>query len=261
MTVVEQFDADIDLLDSEKAAQEGRQYHSAQAPIGIRHQGTEFEEKRVGENYEQFYTRGGWSYDLDVERAFLVHRILRPLGITPGSKILELGCGTGKHAQLLHSLGMQVTAIDLSAAGIEQARKQPGVDFRCVDAAEFLRNCDTQFDMVFARGMAWFHYELEPGVPSRSGVDIDASMISLMKVVKPGGLFVLQICTNFTGELTSPVEKGGVRNHSWEQSVNFMNQYGQLAMITDWHGVPLPDSAAALKSGCGLIAATRKIVS
>lgn len=40
--------------------------------------------------------------------------IAKQLGLKPGSRILDVGCGRGRHAVAFHDLGFQVTAIDLS---------------------------------------------------------------------------------------------------------------------------------------------------
>ncbi len=41
--------------------------------------------------------------------------------VTPGSRVLDLGCGTGELARVLAGAGMQVTACDISAAMLHQA--------------------------------------------------------------------------------------------------------------------------------------------
>jgi hypothetical protein len=86
-----------------------RHITQVQAPVGIKLQDEDFLQKRASETYEEFYSRGGWSYDPDIERAFLHHRILLPLALRSGSRILEIGWGTGLHSRLLAELGMQVT--------------------------------------------------------------------------------------------------------------------------------------------------------
>jgi SAM-dependent methyltransferase len=158
----------------------GKLYHAGAAPIGIKLEGQDFLQKRASENYEQFYGRGGWTYDADVECAFRFRRILRPLGIRPKSRILELGCGVGLHSRLLADLGMSVTGVDVSPAGIKKARQYEckEVEFHFSDAADFLKSAKTKYAVVFARGMSWFHYELEPGT-NRHGVNIDDNMIGI----------------------------------------------------------------------------------
>ena len=41
-------------------------------------------------------------------------------------RVFEVGCGNGATAARLNELGYEVTAIDVSQSGIEQAKKRPG---------------------------------------------------------------------------------------------------------------------------------------
>jgi SAM-dependent methyltransferase len=59
-------------------------------------------------------------------------------GIAPGSRILDVCCGTGRLACLLSLRGYRVTGIDDSAAMIEHARENaPTAEFRVCDATHF----------------------------------------------------------------------------------------------------------------------------
>jgi 2-polyprenyl-3-methyl-5-hydroxy-6-metoxy-1,4-benzoquinol methylase len=52
-----------------------------------------------------------------------VNFLLRELNLTPGSSILDMGCGTGRHAIELARRGYQVTGVDLSSGMLSQAEK------------------------------------------------------------------------------------------------------------------------------------------
>lgn len=49
--------------------------------------------------------------------------VLRMLGLEPGQRILDLGCGTGRHSVALAGLGLEVVGLDLSETLLEQARQ------------------------------------------------------------------------------------------------------------------------------------------
>src|SRR5690242_9664115 len=48
------------------------------------------------------------------------------LGDVRRLRVLDVGCGTGRHALRLAQAGAYVTAIDFSAAMLEQAKRKPG---------------------------------------------------------------------------------------------------------------------------------------
>lgn len=52
------------------------------------------------------------------EAEVLVRNLVRKLDLAPGSKVLDLPCGKGRHAVVLEECGMDVTAADLSEENI-----------------------------------------------------------------------------------------------------------------------------------------------
>jgi malonyl-CoA O-methyltransferase len=52
----------------------------------------------------------------------------RRLGNVAGLEVLDVGCGTGRHALRLAALGAKVTAIDFSTGMLAKARSKPGAD-------------------------------------------------------------------------------------------------------------------------------------
>jgi len=71
------------------------------------------------------------------------------LGVSDGGRVLDLGCGTGRHSVGLARLGYRVTGVDVSAGMLEVARQratQAGatVEWVCANATEFVR--EAQFD-------------------------------------------------------------------------------------------------------------------
>lgn len=73
------------------------------------------------------------------------------LDLKPGARILDLGCGTGRHSIELAKRGYAPTGVDISPGMLEVARKNAAeagveIDFIEVDAAEF--RTDLPFDHV-----------------------------------------------------------------------------------------------------------------
>jgi cyclopropane fatty-acyl-phospholipid synthase-like methyltransferase len=96
-----------------------------------------------------------------------------------------VGCGTGEHALLAASLGLEATGIDLAAAAIERAGEkavQRGLEARFVVGSVLdLAGLDGQFDTVLDSGL--FHV-LEDD-DRRVFVD------GLRAVLRPGGRYFL----------------------------------------------------------------------
>jgi tellurite methyltransferase len=75
--------------------------------------------------------------------------------LTAGSRILDIGCGDGRHALFLAKKGFDVTAIDLSTAGIKklsQLAKRSGVSIntQVVDMRRF--EFTSSYDVIIAHG-------------------------------------------------------------------------------------------------------------
>lgn len=67
-----------------------------------------------------------------------VDRLVRDGVVGPGTRVLDLGCGPGRYAELLASAGCRVTGVDLSARSIDYARRRAvelglDIDYRVQD--------------------------------------------------------------------------------------------------------------------------------
>ena len=104
-------------------------------------------------------------------------------GIAPESlQILEVGTGPGFFAILLCELGYQVTAIDLTPAMLEEAKKNAGglagrIRFMEMNA-EALDFADASFDVVVSRNLTW-------NLPHPQNAQAEWA-----RVLKPGGLLL-----------------------------------------------------------------------
>jgi len=203
--------------------------------------------------FNRFYSSGGWQYSLEQQRQFLVEKIIEPVGLTPGSRLLEIGCGMGMQSGLLFDLGFDVTGVDVSDVAIQHAKRNfPGPQFLCMNLedAEFARE---SFDVIYSRGLTWYHYNLDGVNPN--GTDVPHQTRILFDKLKKGGVFILQISTDFSGT-EDPAT--GVINNKLDHYVSFFERFGEVIHVSNWNGVHLDSQELAECLGRNIIIATRK---
>jgi 2-polyprenyl-3-methyl-5-hydroxy-6-metoxy-1,4-benzoquinol methylase len=62
-----------------------------------------------------------YSHRDDAEASVFTKKIIETLTLQPGTSVLDIGCGKGRHSRMLSAEGMNVTGIDLSPQKIEAA--------------------------------------------------------------------------------------------------------------------------------------------
>jgi SAM-dependent methyltransferase len=86
--------------------------------------------------------------------------VLNAAGVGPGTRLLDVGCGSGVAADVASGSGARVTGLDASAPSIELARERvPGADF-AVGEMEALPYADDAFDVVTSFNA--FQYAADP---------------------------------------------------------------------------------------------------
>ena len=119
------------------------------------------------------------------DEAGYVQSLLSRHGVS-GGRLLELGCGTGKHAEQLARLGYCVNGIDRSPAMVDLARRRIPAELR--DELEFAvgdvrtARLNTHFDAI----ISLFHVVSYQSTNS----DLTALFATASAHLKPGGLFV-----------------------------------------------------------------------
>jgi SAM-dependent methyltransferase len=69
-------------------------------------------------HYQKLY-----SYRDDREASAFVDALVGAMHLADGARVLDLGCGAGRHARQLAVRGFDVTGLDLSASSIQDARR------------------------------------------------------------------------------------------------------------------------------------------
>ncbi len=95
------------------------------------------------EGYEETFRRLGKYESTERDAAWLIAF----LGLQPGSSVLDVPCGFGRHSQTFYNNRMRVTGIDASPAQIAAARtRYPGINFIRGGMSDPLRCC--AYDLV-----------------------------------------------------------------------------------------------------------------
>ena len=117
-----------------------------------------------------------------------VHSLIERLA-PDTEQVADLACGTGNMSLELKRLGYEVTGVDLSEAMLRvangKAGSEAGMEFvqRDVRELEGLGPFDTVVCMYDS-----FNYMLE-------AEDLDEALASIASIIRPGGLFVFDVCT------------------------------------------------------------------
>ena len=141
------------------------------------------------------YLRYSFTKGTEQEVGFLVDT----LGLTPGMRVLDVGCGPGRHARALAERGMDVLGIDISQRFIDIAAEDapPGSEFRRADARDLtpdLVDADEGFDAAISLCQGAFGLLGGPQgtAAGRHPVDPDGDVLERMaRCVRPGGQVVV----------------------------------------------------------------------
>lgn len=111
-----------------------------------------------------------------------VDAILGRWDLPPGSSLLDLACGRGRHAAFFAEAGLKVTGVDISEASIDEARiSVPDAEFVVHDMREPFR--PGSFDAVCCLFTSLGYFE--------DIADDRAVFQAVLYALKPGGRFVL----------------------------------------------------------------------
>jgi SAM-dependent methyltransferase len=133
----------------------------------------------LGAAYERYSFTRGTEQEVD----FLVDA----LDVRSGTRVLDLGCGTGRHARLLAARGIDVVGLDVAAAFLRVAAGA-GLPLLRGDARA-LPLADGSFDLVLSLCQGGFGLTGGPAAASApAGIEPDEVVLrEVARVLRPGG--------------------------------------------------------------------------
>jgi SAM-dependent methyltransferase len=139
----------------------------------------------VAEHLGSAYLRYSFTKGTEQEVDFLV----RALGLRPGQRVLDVGCGPGRHAHALARRGIEVLGVDISARFVQLADEAApaGARFERMDARSL--PFDREFDAAISLCQGAFGLAGGPALGAAAVVDPDGEVLDGMaRALVPGGV-------------------------------------------------------------------------
>jgi cyclopropane fatty-acyl-phospholipid synthase-like methyltransferase len=200
--------------------------------------------KEVARHLGEAYLRYSFTKGTAQEVPFIVE----VLGLESGRRVLDVGCGPGRHAIELAKLGMQVTGVDVSAEFLRIAAKEAraagvSASFFEVDARQM--PFEDEFDAVISICQGGF---------GLMGKDDSLVLRRMTEAAKPGGKVLLTAFSSLfeashpRPEATFDVDAGIVHERTTVRS-----DAGAELETDLWTGVYTPRELRLLALGVGLV--------
>ena len=140
----------------------------------------------IADHLGDAYLRYSFTKGTAQEVAFLVDQ----LGLRPGHRVLDVGCGPGRHSHALAELGIETHGVDISESFVEIARRDApdGATFERLDARSMPFR--ESFDAVVCLCQGAF------GLMTADGDDA-AVLGGMARALKPGGRLALSAFSSY----------------------------------------------------------------
>jgi 2-polyprenyl-3-methyl-5-hydroxy-6-metoxy-1,4-benzoquinol methylase len=190
------------------------------------------------------YLRNSFTKGTGNEVGFLVDQ----LGLTPGMRLLDVGCGPGRHALALARRGFEVHGVDLSPDFIEIARAAATAEdlpatFEELDVRDLA--ADGEFDAVLCL--------CQGGFGLLGGDDDDDVIGRIARAVRPGGrIAVSAFSAGFAIRWLEDGEDFDPRTGVFHEHATVRNDAGEERVFEMWTTCFTVRELALMARGAGL---------
>jgi SAM-dependent methyltransferase len=200
----------------------------------------------VADHLGSAYLRYSFTKGTEQEVAFLVDA----LDLQPGMRVLDVGCGPGRHAHALAERGLEVVGVDISQRFVDLATvgAPAGATFRRGDARTL--GFEAEFDAAISLCQGAFGLTGGPGAP----LDGDGAVLAGMaRALRPGGTLAVSAFSSYfmvrflEQQDTFDVEAGV--NH---ERTMVKDEQGQEAEVDLWTTCFTPRELRLLAAAAGL---------
>ncbi|HYI63183.1 MAG TPA: class I SAM-dependent methyltransferase [Acidimicrobiales bacterium] len=206
----------------------------------------------LAEHMGATYLRYSFTKGTEQEVGFLAGA----LALEPGMRVLDVGCGPGRHAHALGRQGIEVHGVDISERFVEVARRDapPGVTFSRQDARDLRFEAD--FDAAISLCQGAFGLQGGPageGAAALGEPTSDAPVLAGMaRALRPGGRLAVSAFSSYfqvrhLGESTFDADAGVAHERT-----AIRDDAGVEAEVDLWTTCFTPRELRLLARGAGL---------
>lgn len=171
--------------------------------------------------------------------------LMGALGLQPGQRVLDVGCGPGRHAHELARRGVEVHGIDISQRFVQLARDQapPGATFQRMDARDLA--FEATFDAVICLCQGAF------GLMTANGDD-ERILGAMVRALRPHGKLALSAFSSYFvvkyfEDAVFDADTGVNHEHT-----EVRNEVGEVKTVDLWTGCYTPRELRVLCRQVGL---------
>ena len=195
------------------------------------------------------YLRYSFTYGTENE----VARLDEILELNPGDRLLDVGCGPGRHSHLLAEKGIDVLGVDISKEFIKIATGEKSkANFLRQDVREM--NFENEFDAVISMCQGGFGLLFDP-TSTVENPDIDFKAIeNIARALKPGGKLALSAFSSyFQVQYLSNTDQFNAFNGVNREETEVFNSDGVKKEAVTWTTCFTPRELRLMTQKAGLV--------